>query len=193
MKPANTIAFLTGQSDPGRCALSAEQENFLAQLAGPRRKLVPLNFPYRPSAPFRRVPLAFACWHNLCGYFVSRPSRFAVAYRDDVTALIRQTERMIFLAGSSGLELFNNLRLPPDEEKCCTLICYGPVARRLPRYAANTVVQSSRDYLSRAFFRGGQPSLHCDHMGYLREEKFLQLCQAELSLCASPPCTSIFV
>jgi hypothetical protein len=192
MNPTHAVAFLTGQSDPGRCALSPEQEAFLAQLARADRHLVPLNFPYRPSPPFRDVNLLSASWHNLRGYFASRRPEFAAAYRAGVADLIRQTERTFFLAGSSGLELFNNLHLSAADEARCTLICYGPVARRLPRHATVVLVQSSRDYLSRAYFPHAPRTLGWGHMGYLRDPEFLRLCRDHLALHAPTPCSSTF-
>jgi len=191
MSAALVIAFLTGQSRPGCCALSPEQDRFLNELAGPGRELVRLNFPYRASAAFREVSLVVASWRNFRGYLASRRAGFARAYRDDVTALVARADRVVFLAGSSGLELFNNLQLAEEHERKCLLICYGPVARRLPHYATTVVAQGARDYLSQAFFRGGPRLLKCGHMGYLDDPDFLRLCREQIALQTSQPCTSI--
>ena len=191
MSGAPIIAFLTGQSRPGCCALSPEQHRFLEQLAGRDRELVPLNFPYRSSGEFREVPLVLASWRNFRGYLASRMPGFAAAYRDDVTRLIARAEKVVFLAGSSGLELFNNLELSEAEERKCGLICFGPVARRPPRYAEAVIVQGSRDYLSRAFFRGGPPSLNCGHMGYLDDPAFVRLCRERITSFLFQPCINI--
>lgn len=187
------IAFLTGQSRPGCCALSPEQRLFLNQLAAPGREVVPLNFPYRASGYFRRVPLLVASWRNFAGYFASRRPAFAAAHRAEVAGLIARAERMVFLAGSSGLELFNNLGLSEAEERKCRLICFGPVARRIPRHAPAVLVQGSRDALSRAFFRNEPAALNCGHMEYLRDPGFLKLCREHIAGFVSQPCTSTFV
>ena len=185
------IAFLTGQSRPGCCELSPEQHRFLDGLAGPDCELMRRNFPYRPSEPFRDVPLLLASWRNVRGYLASRRRVFGKTYRDDVAALIARTERVVFLAGSSGLELFNNLGLTEADERKCELICYGPVARRMPRHAGTVIAQSSRDYISQTFFRRVPGSLTCGHMGYLSDPLFLQICRAQIARRTSFPCTSI--
>ncbi|ATC63847.1 hypothetical protein CMV30_07750 [Nibricoccus aquaticus] len=195
MKPALTIAFFTGQSAPGHCALSPEQENFLALLAAPTgensfNRLL-LNFPYIPdSRPFRDTPLLRASWNNLLGYARSRRPSFILNYRPSVFAAIARATHTIFLAGSSGLELFNNLDLPESAERRCTLICYGPIARRLPRHATTIIVQGSRDFLSRALFRHPALTVRCNHLGYLRDPAFLRICQEQLAKL-SPSCSSI--
>jgi hypothetical protein len=183
MSARQLIAFLTGQSRPGCCALSPEQVWFLEQLAGEGRELVRVNFPYRGAAgAFRDVSLALASWRNGLGYLASRRTEFSRRHQAEVSALIAKAERVLFLAGSSGLELFNNLGLDEAEERKCRLICYGPVARRRARFAETVIVQGRRDWLSRAYFRREEPVLRCGHMGYLRDPGFLSLCREQLLL-----------
>jgi len=184
------IAFLTGRSDPVSCALSPEQADFLRRLRVPGLTLLETNFPYASGRPYRDVFLPRAACNNVLEYLRSRRPEFARHHGPHVRALIEQAERTVFLAGSCGLELFNNLALPAPVEGRCTLICYGPVARRLPRRARALVVQSARDSISRVFFRWPERRLACGHMAYLRDERFLQLCQAEISTLASTPCFS---
>lgn len=186
-----SIAFLTGQSRPGCCALSPEQTQFLAQLDRPGWQRVWVNFPYRVAGVYRDVPLLRASWRNARGYLASRRPDFAEACRDDVAALIARTERMVFLAGSSGLELFNNLRLSEHDERKCFLICYGPVARRLPRHAGALLVQGTRDVLSRLFFPRVKSALACGHMDYLRQPRFLSLCREWLARENVSSCSNI--
>ncbi len=191
MNSSQTIAFFTGQSRPGCCALSPEQTRFLTQLGDAGGEQVWLNFPYRAAGAYRDVPLLRASWNNVCGYLASRRASFAEAYRDEVSALIARTGRMIFLAGSSGLELFNNLGLSEHEERKCLLICYGPVARRLPRYAQAHLVLGSRDRLARFYFPTLRPVLACGHMEYLRQPQFLSLCREFLTRSIPTPCSNI--
>lgn len=190
MKPVLTIAFLTGRSTPGRCALSPEQAAFFNRLDGPGRALAPDNFPYAASEPFRATSLLRASWQNLREYFASRDEQFARRHEATVTALIERKPHTVFLAGSCGLELFNNLRLPAELERRCTLIAYGPIARRLPRHAACHLVQGSRDWLTRRWFPGREPELACNHLGYLGDPAFLRLCQTHLARLSPVPCSS---
>ncbi len=194
MSARQLIAFFTGQSRPGCCALSPEQVWFLDQLAGDGRELVRVNFSFcETRVPFEKVPLLTASWRNGLGYLASRRADFARRHRAEVSALIARAERVCFLAGSSGLELFNNLGLDEAEERKCRLICYGPVARRRPRFAEALIVQGKRDWLSRMFFHGEWPVLRCGHMDYLRDPGFLPLCREQLLLSVKPlqPCSSI--
>ncbi|HEU5080514.1 MAG TPA: hypothetical protein VFT72_14985 [Opitutaceae bacterium] len=186
-----TLAFLTGQSDPPRCALSPEQAEFLARLEHPCVELIDRNFPYRDTLPHRPVSLLRASWRNTTAYFSSRSAAFVSAHRASVAARIGQSENILFLAGSCGLELFNNLHLPPELERRCTLLCYGPVARSLPCHAKARIVQGSRDFISRAFFGSREPRLRCGHMSYLREPEFFHLCQNQVRELARETCTSI--
>ena len=185
-----TIAFFTGASDPGRCALSPGQVRFLEQLSTPERRLIRANFPYRASEPYREVSLPRASWHNVRGYLQSRTLQFRSEYRPDVEALVHGAERLVFLAGSCGLELFNNLLLPAELERKCHLICYGPVARHLPRHAQACVVQSRRDWISRLGFRWPEQRLDCGHMDYLVDPLFLHHCRTELSTLERLSCFS---
>ena len=153
------------------------------------------NFPYRGDAePFRDVSLPVASWRNGLGYFASRRAGFAQKHRATVSALIGTAEQVCFLAGSSGLELFNNLGLSEADERKCRLICYGPVARRRPVFAQTLIVQGTRDWLSRVCFRGERPVLGCGHMGYLRDPGFLAICREQLAhplKSSLQPCSSI--
>jgi hypothetical protein len=191
MTSPQTIAFFTGQSRPGCCALSPEQARFLAELGDVGGERVWKNFPYRAAGVHQDVPLLRASWRNVRGYLASRRTGFAETYRSDVSALIARSERTVFLAGSSGLELFNNLGLAEHEERKCLLICYGPVARRLPRHAQVHLVLGSRDMLSRLYFPRLPPALSCGHMDYLRQPPFLELCRSFLARPVSPPCSNI--
>jgi hypothetical protein len=193
VNPALTIAFFTGQSDPDRCALSPEQQAFLARLAGPGRTLHPSNFPFHASPPYREVPIWRAAWRNWRGYAASREPRSGEKYRAEVAALIQRAPHTLFLVGSSGLELFNNLTLPNELERRCVLIGYGAVARRWPRRARTMLVRSPGDWLARWYgprvpaveaLRGG-------HMNYLSDPAFLTICQEEIANLLLHPCDSI--
>ena len=190
MKPQLALAFLTGQSDPGRNALSPAQAEFLAYFAAPDRLLVPANFPYGVTPPWRPVSLLRASWCNFRLYRRSRRPDFAAAWAGPVADLIRRADGVCFLAGSCGLELFNNLRLPARLEARCLLICYGPVARHRPRHAQAVIVQGSRDWISRLGFPAGAPRLRCGHLDYLRDADFRRLCADALAAFTPLPCSN---
>lgn len=185
-----TIAFFTGQSDRGRCALSPLQKAFLARLNGPGRRLIPVNFPYAESAPYRDTSLLTASWNNVWQTLASQRPSFARRHASAVATLLAGSTHTVFLAGSCGLELFNNLRLAPELERRCTLIAYGPVARRLPHFARCLLVQGRRDGLTRLAFPGRRPALACGHLDYLTDPGFPALCTAQLDLLAPRPCSS---
>jgi hypothetical protein len=188
VKPPLQIAFLTGRSNPASCALSPEQSCFLKRLEHPERNVVEWNFPYTSAEPFREIWIPRAAYNNVVEYFRSRSPAFSRRFRPVVERLIAGAEHTVFLAGSCGLELFNNLFLGPTAEARCTVICYGPVGRRLPRYARTLVAQSAADFVSRAFFRRSDRRLSCGHMAYLTDPGFMELCEAELTSLVSRPC-----
>ena len=115
--------------------MSPAQTAFLAALPVPAAARVALNFPYPPGEivlPFVRIPLPVASWRNGWQHFASRRPSFAERHRATVEALLARADRTLFLTGSCGLELFNNLRLPASALRRVTIFAYGPVARRRP-------------------------------------------------------------
>ena len=163
------VAFLTGQSDPRSAALSPAQAAFLAALPLPDAGKVALNFPYPAGAsvrPFSPVALLVASVRNARQHLASRRPAFAEVYRRPVAALLARADRTLFLAGSCGLELFNNLLLPAGLLRRVTILAYGPVARRRPDCAC-LLVQGRRDWLSRRYFRRADTYVDAGHMDYL--------------------------
>jgi hypothetical protein len=161
------IILLTGQSDPRRCALSPLQQAFLDQSV-PYEARVPTNFPYdSSSARYRPTPLAIAGIRNAWQYFGSRSRSFRTQHIDRIIRLIERRERTVFLTGSCGLELFNNLDLPSSLDERIRLFAFGPVARRPPD-CEHLLVGSRKDWLSRCFFPNPNHWVDCSHMDYLR-------------------------
>src|SRR5262245_2838356 len=108
------VFFLTGQSDPPRCALSPAQEAFIEALPLPASAKLRLNFPSAAeTAPWRHTSLALASLNNVTMYVGSRRASFA-QYAPSVLRQLARAEQTLVLAGSSGLELLANLRLPPE-------------------------------------------------------------------------------
>lgn len=174
------IAFLTGQSDPARCALSAEQREFLHQLQGSGRRLITCNYPYWPdSAPHRRTPLWRASLSNARHYLQARAGRIAEAERVRVGALLQQAPMTLLLAGSCGLQVLTALQLSHALRARLAVFAYGPVCSAPATFARLRVVQGRGDWISRALFdTAAELRPACGHMDYLRDAAVLASCQA---------------
>ncbi|KHL59545.1 hypothetical protein [Xanthomonas cannabis] len=179
-RPLLQIAFLTGQSDRARCALSAEQQQFLQALQGGGRRLIDCNYPYRPdSAPHRRTPLWRASLSNARQYLGARAGRVASADRARVAGLLQHSPMTVLLAGSCGLQLLTALQLPQSARARLAVFAYGPVCRAPGAFGQLRVVQGRGDWLSRALFDGAVAHApRCGHMDYLRSASVLASCRA---------------
>ena len=172
------VAFLTGQSDPGRCALSPLQSAFLDALPVPEAARVRLNFPYVAGPAHREVALLRASWNNVRQYLASRRPEFGARHRPAVLALLERAERTLLLAGSCGLELLANLDLPAATLGRVDVVAYGPVGRHQPA-CSSLLVQGRRDWVSRVWYRGPVDArIDCDHLGYLETRELRELCHA---------------
>jgi hypothetical protein len=173
------VFFLTGQSDPPRCALSPVQQAFIDALPLPAPAKLRLNFPYdTDTAPWRPNSLAVASLNNAVLYVRSRQAGFA-QYAPSVLQQLARADRTMILAGSSGIELLNNLRLPAEALRTVHVFAYGPVARTLPPCAC-TLVQGRRDWISRAWFRSVDHRVDCSHRDYLESPEVLSLCASKV-------------
>jgi hypothetical protein len=170
------VVFLTGQSDATRCALSPVQRAFLNALPLPASAGLPLNFPYHAdTAPWRNVSLLTASVNNARQYLASRQPDFAARHAPRVLRQLARAPRTLILAGSAGLELLANLRLPREALDRVNVFAYGPVARRLPDCAC-VLVQGRRDWVSRWWFRTVDHRVDCTHLDYLESPEVLALC-----------------
>ncbi len=172
------VAFITGRSDPSSCALSPLQQDFLSRLEGPIMRRHPTNFPYDtgPSA-HRATLLPLAGLRNAGDYLVSRHARFAARHLGAVSALLGTVPHTILLAGSCGLELLVNLRLPVSTLERVSVFAYGPVARSLPACRC-FLIQGQRDRLSRWFHTHVDQVVDCGHLDYLKSPAVLEACNA---------------
>lgn len=170
------VVFLTGQSDAARCALSPVQRAFLEALPLPASGKLALNFPYdTDTLPWRNVSLLAASVSNARQYRASRQPDFAARHAPHVSRLLSRAPRTLILAGSAGLELLTNLRLPREALDRVHVFAYGPVARRLPDCPC-VLVQGRRDWISRAWFRAVDHRVECTHLDYLESPEVLALC-----------------
>jgi len=177
------VAFITGQSDPGRCALSPAQEAFLDTLPVPAAGRVRRNFPYAADTPpHRKAHVIQASWHNARQYQASRAPAFGDRHRLAVLQLIAGADHTVLLAGSCGLELLANLNLPDPALCRLHVFAYGPVARHRP--ACETyVVRGRRDWIARAWGRSADLLVDAGHMDYLQNAEVRASCQAFVARC----------
>lgn len=177
-RPPFQVALLTGQSDPSRWTLSPAQQAFLQAVGVPEHCRVPRNFPYRAGSPaYRPVPLIKASLNNGALYLRSRGRSFRREHAPDLERLLEAAQHTIFLAGSCGLELFNNLKLPEPLLRRASLFAFGPVARRRPA-CKHVLVGGRGDTLSRFYFPRPDHTVDCGHLGYLGTPALQALCRS---------------
>ena len=116
--------------------------------------------------------------NNVLHYSRSRFASFAKAHRDAVAKVFENHDTILLLAGSCGLELFNNLHLPEALRQRIHVFAYGPVSRRPPEVASHLLVQGTHDWLSRFYHPHVDHRYPCPHMGYLLAPETLQLFNA---------------
>lgn len=183
-KPPLQIAYITGRSFPGRADLSPVQTAFINRLAKPGRTLAQLNFPYftgaSDSTTFEAVGLFTASLNNSRDYLASRRPVFEKNYQMPVAGLLARAQHTVFLAGSCGLELFNNLNLPAALLKTTSVFAYGPVARKRP-VCHHFLVQGDNDRISQIWFRNVDSKVRSGHMNYLVNPELLTLCEHFIS------------
>jgi hypothetical protein len=175
------IAFITGQSDPRSCALSAAQTTFLRNLPLPEPAKVYANFPYDEQTPKPRdVHLAIASWNNTWQSFLALFPGFAWRYRARVVALVERADRTVFLAGSCGIHILRGLRLPERTLRRVAVFAYGPVAFGRPP-CRHVLVGSTGDRISRAFFAHPDVVVTSDHLRYLEDPALAAACLSFLA------------
>ena len=178
-RPQLQLAFLTGQSDPARCALSPLQRAFGEALLAPGRVLQPCNFPYDAATPDHQpAALLAASWHNARHYLRSRRPGFAAAHAPALAQLLQAAPHTLLLVGSCGLELLANLDLAPALAQRCSVLAYGPVARRAPAVAHLQVLVGRQDWVSRLGWRGTRQWVDSGHMDYLQQPAVLGIARA---------------
>jgi hypothetical protein len=171
------IALFTGQSDRSRWALSPMQHEFLESVCGPQVVRIDCNFPYLTNSPsYRRTALPLACVSNTLQYFQSRFAFFRESHTPAVETVISRCAHTIFITGSCGLELFNNLDLSQQSLTRVCVFAVGPVARSRPA-CRHMLIGSPGDALSRLFFPKPDHWVDCGHMDYLSNQSVRELCQ----------------
>jgi hypothetical protein len=175
------VAFLTGQSDPGRGALSPVQRAALDALADGNDGIDfdPHQFPWDSAAgAWRPVPLLRASLANGRQYLGARrgmlhgvtPVQCAAARQHVLAA-----PRTLLLVGSCGLALLDALIAPFDDAACGRLrvVAYGAVAPRWPRGIDGVQLRGNRDRIAAWLGPVDGPApqrIAAGHMDYLDGE-----------------------
>lgn len=190
-KPAHgagpRIAFLTGRSDPDRCALSPVQRAVLDALAthAADLHLDPLNFPWHPhlgesddrddDRAWRETPLLRASIANGRQYLAARRGGFADLPNAAIAharARLLASPRTLLLVGSCGLSLLDALIAPFDAAQRARLrvVAYGGVAPRWPRGVDGAQLRGRRDRIVAWFGPNDGPAprtIDGGHLDYL--------------------------
>jgi hypothetical protein len=189
MKPR--IAFLTGQSDPGRCALSPAQRATLDALATDAEEIDshPCNFPWDVrTAAWRPVPIVRASLSNGRQYLAARRGAADVLSAIDAAAARAQLlapPRTLLLVGSCGLALLDALVAPFDAAQRARLraVSYGGVAPRWPAGIAGAQLRGVRDRIVAWLGPVDGPSprrVDHGHMDYLDGDTVADAARAQL-------------
>jgi hypothetical protein len=186
------VAFLTGQSDPQRCALSPQQQGFLDGLPLPAGiERVRQNFPWDAhTAPWRPTSLLRASWANWRQYRAARTGRMPTSVVAHAHAWLQRAPRTLLLVGSCGLQLLDALLAdgPLATRAPLRVVAYGAVGRRWPAGIDGAHLRGRRDWVAAcAPPRGAPPALavDCDHLNYLRHPALRDAVLAQLPWLAS--------
>lgn len=174
-KPDLQIAFITGRSRMDNCSLSPAQTAFIQRVVGQHHPVAG-NFPWTAQpVPWLETGLLRASVNNAREYLGARQADFALRYRQQTLEMLASANHTLLLSGSCGLELFNQLRLPPEWLARISIFAFGPVARRRPD-CRHLLVQGEKDWISRCWFRHADRRIACGHMNYLEQPQLAALC-----------------
>ena len=175
---APRVAFLTGQSDPGRGALSPVQRAALQALADGNDDLhFELHqFPWDSAAEaWRPVPLLRASLANGRQYLDARRGVLhgvSAAQCSAARERLLSAPRTLLLVGSCGLALFDTLIAQFDDAARARLriVAYGAVAPRWPHGIDGAQLRGDRDRIAAWLGPGDGPPpqrIAARHMDYL--------------------------
>lgn len=173
------VGFITGHSVRGCTGLSQQQRAFQRLSNVPQANWLRYNFPWKETFPFpERLQLLSASINNVSQYLCSQTATFRAKHRTEVVVRLEGIDAVILLAGSCGLELLNNLKLPVETRRRLHVFAYGPVSRRQPDVASYFLVQGDLDLISQTFHREVDARIDCAHMDYLERVETLRLFEA---------------
>ena len=186
------IAFLTGQSDRDRYALSPAQRATLDAIAvhADGVHLDPHNFPWPDDTPpWRPVPLLRASFANGLQYLGARRGvlhGLSSAQGDMARGQLLAAPRTLLLIGSCGLSLLDALIAPFDTTQRSRLrvVAYGAVASRWPHAIEGLQLRGDRDRIAAWLGPGDGPAPHtlaCGHMDYLDHDAVISAARGQLA------------
>lgn len=175
------VAFLTGQSDPGRGALSPIQRAALDALAEDNDDIDfdPHQFPWdSAAAAWRPVPLLRASFTNGRQYLGARRGMLHGVSSAQCTAArerLLAAPRTLLLVGSCGLALLDALIAAFDDDARARLriVAYGAVTPRWPRGVDGVQLRGDRDRIAAWLGPADGPApqrIAAGHMDYLDGE-----------------------
>lgn len=175
------VAFLTGQSDPGRGALSPVQRAALDALADGNDDIDfdPHQFPWdSATAAWRPIPLLRASLANGRQYLDARRGvlhGMSSAQCDAARQRLLAAPRTLLLVGSCGLALLDSLIAPFDDDARARLyvVAYGAVAPRWPHGIDGQQLRGDRDRIAAWLGPSDGPPpqrVAAGHMDYLDGE-----------------------
>lgn len=175
------VAFLTGQSDPGRGALSPVQRAALDALADGNDDIDfdPHQFPWDSTAvAWRPVPLLRASLANGHQYLGARRGVLhgvSSAQCDAARQRLLAAPRSLLLVGSCGLALLDALVAPFDDAARARLrvVAYGAVAPRWPHGIGGMQLRGDSDRIAAWLGPADGPTpqrIPAGHMDYLDGE-----------------------
>ncbi|MBE9138008.1 hypothetical protein IQ254_12540 [Nodosilinea sp. LEGE 07088] len=175
------VAFVTGLSDPNSCSLSLLYRQFMAELDCLEAWKIYLNFPYIPgSNQPENTPILKAGLANWSQFLGARSPKYRAAIRFHLANIATSSERSFFIAGSCGLEILNQAWTAAIAPNQLHIMALGPVARTYSPMPC-TMVQGSRDYISRYFFSQVDVLVPgVNHMGYVQNADVFALVNAQL-------------
>ena len=79
------------------------------------------------------------------------------------------------MVGSCGVEVLASLAPRPALGQGCSVLAYGPVARRAPAVAHLQILVGRQDWISRLGWRGARQWVDSGHMEYLQQPSVLAI------------------
>jgi hypothetical protein len=156
---------VTGLSRPSSCCLSKAQRELLQLPELEGQCVVPWNFPFIPTFDVTPpVNILQASVANGTQMALSMTNSYRVLANRHWDSLMQSTSRLLLITGSCGLQLVNSWTALSAHADQVEILALGPVA--IARSCVpTTVVQGSRDYISRLWF--SRPEIVVNGVGHM--------------------------
>lgn len=174
----NKIAFFTGRSNPGNCNLSPIQFNFLNELNAPKFIKIYKNFPYLSNQDdYQPTNILKASMNNAKDYLFSRKKAFKKQYMQLFLDEFNDSENIVLLVGSCGLEILSNLIQDEPLMKRISIFTYGAVSRNIPDFSQVLILRGHKDYIASLWNLKPNFMIQSDHMSYLSNPETKAICE----------------